>query len=79
MSIIDQGRGMLGQLQGGSIQDQMRGLGFYERKDPTVSSAADAVTAMKKRADELRTNLAKVAGWEKELARIEKMLAADEP
>lgn len=78
MSIIDQGRGRLAELNGMAAQ-QMQGLGYYREKDPTVSSAIDAVAALKKRADELRANLAKVAGWQKELARIEKMLAADEP
>lgn len=78
MTIIDQGRSQLAQMNS-IAEQQMRGLGYYERKDPTVSSAADAVSAMKKRADELRTNLGKVEGWQKELARLEKMLAADEP
>lgn len=59
----------------GIYQAQMR-LGNYVEKDPTVSSANDAVKALKKRADELRANLAKVESWQAELDKVERMLAA---
>jgi hypothetical protein len=57
---------------------QAYGLGGYEKKDPTVATASDAVTALKKRQGEIQRELDKVDGWKTELATIERMLVASE-
>lgn len=67
-----------------ALNDQMRQAqqGLYQQprveRDPTVRDAADALSALQKRANELRQNLAKVDGWKAELEKVERMLAAAE-
>ncbi len=64
------GNGLRGSaMQNAQNPDQ---FGFY-RPQPTVD---EAVQALRKRAQELRTNLASVDAWKAELARLEATLAA---
>ncbi len=82
MNLRDQNiQGFQGYLNGQGIQQQevARQLQRLSEKDPTVSSAGDALMALKKRKSELETNLSKVDGWKAELARVERMIAAGEP
>ncbi len=76
MSIRDQYTGTLG----GGIGITGSGLAqrFYEQqgKDPSVNNAQEAVHALEKRRAWLKSQLAQVESWEKELARVEAMIAA---
>ena len=76
MSIL--GRG-LGEIQGGMAQGMAAQFYEQQRKDPTVSDAQDAVHALEKRKTWLKEQLAQVAAWEKELKRVEAMIAAGSP
>lgn len=60
---------------------QAQGLnnrGYFEVPKPTVSSAHEAVAALKRRAETLRAQLLNVDVLRAELTKVERMLAAAE-
>lgn len=69
-----------GQLSGLSAQDQASANLYRQQgqpiKDPTVSDAQDAIAALRKRLDVVKTALSTMPRLQAEQARIERMLAA---